>query len=171
MVSLAGGALATDEIGLFFDGQAQSQCTQAGAFTTLSTYLILIDASCGVCAWECAVRSENASFLGCAFPGGTANAATPPEFYLACDPLPRASLIVLAQLSFLTSGAGPVRFYIERCSLGLEETPQYADCADATNLVTMTPRTIPGGMTAAGVNLPECTPQSVTWGQVKSVFQ
>jgi hypothetical protein len=167
---------ATDEIGLFFDTQAEQPCLEAGSFTTLATYLILVQpsASSGVSGWECAVRYDNATFTSCTLAGTALNVFQAPDFQVGLSPsLPWAQDVLLAQLNFVSGGAGPVRFYVEPCRIpSIPGTPVYADGADPSILLPMAPRTLGGGSgPVAGVNLPECTPESATWGQVKTTFR
>ncbi len=172
---LSGTAVAADEIGLFFDGQAQNPCVQAGAFASLTTYLILLEpsASAGVSGWECSIDYDNATFTGYMLAGTALSVDTPPQFEVGLSPsLPRAPAVLLAQLNFVSGGSGPVSFYIQPYRYpSLPDTPVYATGADPVILLPMTPRTLGGGGAVAGVNLPECTPESATWGQVKATFQ
>ncbi|MFH1843883.1 MAG: hypothetical protein ABIF77_11825 [bacterium] len=166
---------ATDEVGIFFDRDAEETCISASAMSNVTSYLILLDpsASGGVYGWQCELDCENGSILSVEYAGGQAiNIAQVPDFIVGLgNPLPGGSAVELATFSVLVDGAGPVGLYILPSGSSSEETPIYADGNDVGVRLPMTPRTIGAESLVAGINYPNCMPEASTWGQVKLIYQ
>lgn len=171
LLAAAGPVTAADEIGLFFDENAASPCLRAEAYSTPVAYLLLLEPSAGggISGWECTLDYTNVMLVGApALNGAGMNLTSPPEFMVGLPAsLPRAPVVELARLQFLLLG-GTAAFFIY--PFRQAETPQYADGADQSILLPMTPHGLSGGALVAGVNLPECITVDATWGQIKNVY-
>lgn len=174
LIAVAGAA---DEIGLFFDERGETACLQTPRYSPTTLYLLLLEpsASGGVSGWECSLEFEGALLVSVVLAGSGTNFYTAPDFVVGIGtlaPLPRAPVVALAQLSLLTTGTTS-SFYVRASpqpSLD-EDLPAYADGQNPAILIPMIPREIgPGGL-VAGVNLPNCTPVSASWGEVKTSFE
>lgn len=173
-------ARAADEIALAFDPGGEHSCLDAEAFVQVTTYLLILSpaASGGVFGWECEIDYPgHAVLVGTALAGvNPVNVAQPPSFQvgLGGGPLPYAPVVEAARLTFLLTSADPIRFAIlpfTPCSLPDYELPVYADGANPNVLRPLTPRVIYGENVAAGINLPGCSPQPLTWGDIKKLYE
>jgi len=165
--------LATDEVGIFFDQDAEQTCVTASALSSVTSYLILLEpsASSGVYGWQCEIECENGSILIVEYAGnGAINVTQVPIFTVGLgNPIPGGSAVELASFSVFVDGSGPVGLYI--FPSGIEESPIYAAGDDPGNLLPMNPRTIGAESLVAGINYPNCMPDANTWGQVKLIYQ
>lgn len=173
-------ARAADEIALAFDPGGEHSCLDAEAFVQVTAYLLILapSASGGVSGWECEIDyPAHAVLVGAALGGvNPLNVAQPPSFMvgLGGGPLPSAPVVEAARLTFLLTSADPIRFVIlpfTPCSLPEYELPVYADGANPNVLRPLTPRVIYGDNVAAGINLPGCSPQPLTWGDIKKLYE
>jgi len=173
-------ASAADEIALAFDPGGEHSCLDAEAFVQVTAYLLILapTASGGVYGWECEIdHPSHAVLVGTALAGVNAlNVAQPPSFQvgLGGGPLPCAPVVEVARLMFLLTSADPIRFAIlpfTPCSLPDYELPVYADGANPAVLRPLAPRVIYGENVVAGINLPGCSPQPLTWGDIKKLYE
>lgn len=170
-------AIATDEVGLFFDDAGEAACAEVEAYSTVTLYLLLLQPSAGsVSGWECELDYENVTLTGTVLAGQALNVVQAPRFQVGIGgvPLTGAGVIELARFTFLVLGSGQSAFYIypfSPPSIPDSEVPVYADGADPTHLIPMTPHSLSGGAVVAGVNLPECITLDATWGRIKQVYE
>lgn len=172
----SGTGNALDEVGIFFDQVAEQNCIEAEVYSTLDAYLIILEpsASGGVGGWACYIDSENAMILGVEYSGGGAiNVATVPEFVVGlASPLPAGPTVELAKVSVMVSGNEPVGFFLLPSTMASDlDQPIYADGSDPDILLPLSPRTIGTESLVAGINRPNCIPESATWGRVKLIYE
>ncbi len=176
LLGAAAPAVAIDEIGLFFDPDADESCLQASAYANVGVYLFLLDPSAvsGVSGWECSLELRDVVLTGVTLTGGGLNFATAPDFMVGvgtANPLPARRAVELARLSVLYLNT-PAAFYIHPFPIpSLEGSPVYADGANPSILLPLTPRVVGAGGIAAGINLPACLPEEATWGAVKHSYE
>jgi len=169
-------AVATDEIGLFFDDAGEAACAEVEPYATVTIYLLLLQPSAGsVAGWECILDYDNVMLTGTVLAGQALNVDQAPRFQVGIGgpPLMGGSVVELARFTFLVLGPGQSAFYIyayDPPSIPDSELPVYADGADFSHLIPMTPHSLSGGAVVAGVNLPECVRLDATWGQIKQVY-
>jgi hypothetical protein len=171
-------AIALDEVGIFFDQTGSEFCLEAESFATVDAYMLLVEPSndSGVYGFECSVEIENVTMLSVTFPAQAINVGDDDlDFKVGfANPVPHREAIELARLSLLISSSDPSRLFIHptRNQPSIPDTPVYADGGDPNILIPMEPidNFSEEGM-VAGINLPQCVDEGVTWGQLKVKYE
>jgi len=163
---------AGDEVGVFFDSEAEENCIEAQQSAVLNAYLLLVEPSASVAGWECSLEVENIFLLDMILSGEATNFGSGDDYVVGLTyPLPASRAVQLARMSVMVTGSDPAGFFILPTTFpSLDGTPAYADGSDPDILLPMTPNTIGSNSLVAGINWPNCLPDEATWGRVKAMF-
>lgn len=111
---LASRAAAVDEIGIYFDESASSNCLTDNLFAPVSAYLTILEPTAvgGVSGWEGTLGFDPALYVSVAqYYGNCINVGQFPDFVVGlAAPLPATTVVVVARLSVFATAPGGLWF-------------------------------------------------------------
>lgn len=110
MLLLASRAAAVDEIGIYFDESASSNCLTDNLFAPVSAYLTILEPTAvgGVSGWKGTLEFDPALCVSAAqYYGNCINVGQFPDFVVGlAAPLPATTVVVVARLSVFATAPG-----------------------------------------------------------------
>jgi hypothetical protein len=198
---VSGSALAAADptpngIGIYFDPNATSNCSNAAVYTSVNAYLIATNLTQGgLSGWEATLLVNPTTFpagLTLDIGGGALNVLTAPVFQVGLSPSRFGPNVTLLTITTFYLG-GPIVLGIAPCQPSSFQgtNPGYADPYAPEILVKLTPAsnvpwTLPiymgsnpgpistaNGFVVAGVNASPCpvAVENSTWGGVKDLYK